>query len=368
MPNEMMNTDEQCEPKSEMSNENITFDPARDGLPDVIDLESYRIIGNNKALMDILLLDRNTGSNVVWATDDYSSQGPGFGAEDQIQYLFIVNPNRVIRPRFLKTDSEQRIRSKDRAEVFTPPWIVNKQNNLVDEQWTGTKNPFNTDFGSFWTPTESVDLGDKDWKEYVRSLRLEVCCGEAPYLTTRYDPTDGMVIPVKYRVGLLDRKLRVVSENVDDGAPLTWIQWAKAAVESVYAYDFQGDNVVLARENLLLTFSEHYRSKFGCDPEQKILEDIAKILSWNVWQMDGIGYVVPFTCKKQYTMNGETTIIDNCTACKTGKGTHSGTRCKIMDWERSETVEFTSLMKGPKTDAPKVAFNNSNSSLDRFME
>jgi len=367
MPDEMVKTDGQCEPDSGVPSEDVAFYSIRGGQSNVVDLESYRVIGNNKALMDILLLDRNTGHNVVWATDDYSCQGPGFGAEDQILYLFIVNPNRVIRPRFLKTDSEQRIRSKDRAEVFTPPWIVNKQNNLVDEQWTGTKNPFNIDQDLFWTPTKCVDLGDRDWKEYVKSLRLEVCCGEAPYLTTRYDPVDGIVIPVRYRVGLLDRKLRVVSENVDDNSPLTWIEWAKAATRSVYAYDFQGDNVVLARENLLLTVSEHYHSKFGCNLEQKTLEEIAKILSWNIWQMDGISYVVPFTCKRQYTMNGEMTVIDNCTACKTGKGVHSGTRCRIMDWEKSETVEFTSLMIGPKRNTSKMAVSNSNSSLDKFM-
>jgi len=350
------------------SRESITFDATRNGLPDFIDLESYRKIGNNKALMDILLRDRNTGSNVMWATDDYSSLGPGFGAKDQIQYLFIVNPNHVIRPRFLKTDSEQRNRSKDRAEVFTPPWIVNKQNNLVDEQWTGRKNPFNIENEAMrtWTPTDNVDLGDHGWKEYVRSIRMEVGCGEAPYLTTRYDPTDGMSIPVEYRTGLLDRKLRVITENVPVGSPLTWIEWAKAAVKSTYAYDFQGDNVVLARENLLLTVSEHYRSRFGCELEQKILAEISEILSWNVWQMDGMSYVVPFTCQKQQTVGGEDPILNHCVACRTGKGMHSGTKCKIMDWETSEAVDFASLLKESKKEVPKASPGKSVVSLEKY--
>lgn len=352
------------------SNERIAFDAARDGLPDFIDLESYRKIGNNKALMDILLLDRNTGSNVMWATDDYSNLGPGFGAEDQIQYLFIVNPNRVIRPRFMKTDSEQRSRSKDRAEVFTPPWIVNKQNNLVDRQWTGRKNPFNIENDAIrtWTPTERADLGEHDWREYVKSVRMEVCCGEAPYLTTRYDPIDGMSIPVKFRTGLLDRKLRVISENVPTDSPSTWIDWARAAVESTYAYDFQGDNVVLARENLLLTFSEHFSTKFGYAPDQKIMEEVSKTLSWNVWQMDGMSYVVPFSCQKQRTMDGESTTIDNCVACRTGKGLHSGTKCRIMDWERETPgiVDFAFLLKGSKKDVRQTTSAPPAVSLERF--
>lgn len=274
-----------CSPKGEP-----TRDFPADDTGGTISREPYKRIESNRGIFDILLMDRSSGNGLVWATDDYAHLGPGFGARDHITYNFVYSAvDRVFLPRVLKSFDEQRARSKDKAEVFTPAWIVNKQNNLVDEQWIGRRGAFNTEISNFWTPTAHVDLGDASWKSYVTSARMEVCCGEAPYLTTRYDAADGMGIPVKVRVGLLDRKLRVVSENTD--RPESWVKWAKAAVQSVYAYDFQGDNVVLARENLLLAFKESYEDRFDADPGDAVLKGVAEILSWNVWQMDGTSCV-----------------------------------------------------------------------------
>lgn len=330
--------------------------------PGTIDIEPYRRIGNDKSLMDILLFDNNSRSNLIWATDGYESQGYGFGARDSIQYLFIINPNSVIRPRYLKSSSEQRNRSRDMAEVFTPPWIVNRQNNLVDEQWTGRRNPFNTEEGEHWTATERADLGDRDWKEYVRSVRMEVCCGEAPYLTTRYDAIDGTMIPVDQRVGILDRKLRVVSENVD--TELSWLDWAKASVRSIYGYDFQGDNVLLARENVLLSFMETFRDKFGKDVPDAVTKDVCRILSWNIWQMDGMKMVVPYSCDKMCSFDDEMTFVNNCPACRTGKGKHCGLGCRIMDWDKETTVEFASLMRTERSSRPRL--ESGMTTLDNF--
>ena len=49
----------------------------------------------------------------------------------------------------------------------------------------------------------------------VVAFRLEISCGEAPYLVSRYDTVTGETIPISQRIGLLDRKLRVISENTD---------------------------------------------------------------------------------------------------------------------------------------------------------
>lgn len=40
----------------------------------------------------------------------------------------------------------------------------------------------------------------------------------APYLASRYDTVSGAPIPLQARIGLLDRKLRVVNENAKDDA------------------------------------------------------------------------------------------------------------------------------------------------------
>lgn len=77
--------------------------------------------------------------------------------------------------------------------------------------------------------------------------RIEVSCGEAPYLVSRYDTVTGDPIELFSRIGLLDRKLRVVTENASNESE--WLKWAYRAYESVYGFEFQGDNLLLAREN-----------------------------------------------------------------------------------------------------------------------
>lgn len=312
-----------------------------------LNLEAYTELENNRALMDILLSDNSSGSMLVWATDDYEKYGPGYSATDPMLYLFVTK-KRIIRPRTLKSLTEQISRSKEMAEVFTPSWIVNKQNNLADNQWIGVPGAFNTETDDGWIPTKTINLGNRSWKDYVDSERLEICCGEAPYLTTRYDAVSGIEIPVNGRVGFLDRKLRLVSENTEN--PSDWIEWAKLAVQRTYGYDFQGDNVLLARENLLLTYIEHYRDKFGDEPPEENLLEIAQILSWNIWQMDGMKYVIPYSCQKKFGNDvGPLRSSVECKACKTGIGKHIGTYCKIKDWREGKISTFYNLVTAKNT-------------------
>ena len=131
---------------------------------------------------------------------------------------------------------------------------------------------------------------NKTWKDYVRDKRLEMACGEAPYITSRYDTTTGAFIPVNERIGILDRKLRVINENVNTSGE--WLKAAQTAFMSTYAYEWQGDSLLLAREAMLFTFIENYTLKFGKEPLLKSIKYIAYIISWNVWQMDGIKGVI----------------------------------------------------------------------------
>lgn len=39
---------------------------------------------NALGLMDLLLADKTTGANILWATDDYQSYGDGYHAKDSI--------------------------------------------------------------------------------------------------------------------------------------------------------------------------------------------------------------------------------------------------------------------------------------------
>ena len=208
----------------------------------------------------------------------------------------------MIRPRAVKSKQEQTQRAKDKAEVFTPAWICNAQNNLIDEAWFGRKerlfnSPDPNDPHKWINNEEKILFPEgKTWQDYVADMRLEITCGEAPYLCNRYDAVTGEYNQdVKYRIGMLDRKLRIVSENTKDSKE--WILWAKVALRSTYGFEWQGDNLLLAREALFFTFEEHYIAQFGekkfNQNKMRMMPGAAYIISWNVWQMDGLTYGLP---------------------------------------------------------------------------
>ena len=221
------------------------------------DIRENAIYQYDPKLLDILLIDRtrttkNEQHRILWATDNYANLNAGYQEGDEITAPKIIGENGLIlRPRVNKSKTEQEYRSRDKAEVFTLAWICNCQNNLVDKAWFGTDDsPFNTEVDNGWiTKTELIKLSEgKTWQDYVQDTRLEMACGEAPYLVSRYNVITGEDIPINDRVGLLDRKLRIVCENVDDEKD--WYEWAKIAYQNIYGFEWQGDNLVLAREAL----------------------------------------------------------------------------------------------------------------------
>lgn len=317
----------------------------------------------DKGLLDILLFDRTTRKNILWATSDYCANGPDFGELCEVKPELVTGKYAaLIQPRVTKSQNAQLGRTRDKAEVFTPSWICNKQNNLVDAQWFGREDVFNIESGNSWTATTSpisFNGVKKGWQKYVDAQRLEISCGEAPYIVSRYDTVTGEKIPLAQRIGLLDRKMRVVRENTTSEAE--WLTWAQRAFESVYGFEYQGDNLLLARENLLYTYIEYYYERFQRAPNIPLLRRIAHIISWNIWQMDGLKYVVPGSCKPEedgqismldYLDDGTFTLIDTagqCPGCVRGDiFRHTGIYCRIMDWRSKCSRTFLSMMKGGK--------------------
>lgn len=441
-----------------------------------------RLVSHAPQVLKLLLTDQTQSTlqhkycSIFWATSDYASLGKGFQYFDQLTpESFKDQYSNKIVPRILKQNNVQSERSRSMAEVFSPSWLCNAQNNLVDEQWFGRAGVFNiprklsTPINTFKKPstatvtvtnevgqgevspssqcvnsgncvgqknahsshcanevsaanetntesavhaangeqavnsvgnptvhhavnhatnqtddasvhaisanaavsaseensvvvtadsvneahsaavtadvtdspanadsavsvdtiisvdtvvaggtTETAEYADyadiasdylpwqvnpsriefpegKTWQDYVMDVRLETACGEAPYLVSRYDTTSGKLIKLHERIGLLDRKMRVVDENTQDQNE--WFTWAKKAYQSIYAYEWQGDNLLLARESLLFSFCEYFACKFGQPAPQKMLLQIAEIISWNVWQMDGLKNIIP--CSEQ---------------------------------------------------------------------
>ena len=319
----------------------------------ILDISENAISHLNVSLLEILLFDRTTRKNILWATDDYAERGISYAAGDEIKPDLITGVNgNIIRSRVLKATEQKVDRTRTRAEVFTPSWVCNQQNNLIDEQWFEGKQVFNVTEGTTWTAIDAKipfpEKGMKTWKKYVDARRMEITCGEAPYLVSRYDTVTGITIPFKERIGLLDRKLRVVNENTDTRED--WMIWAKRAIESIYGYEFQGDNLLLARENVLYTYIEYYRKQFGDDPDIKTLKEIALVISWNLWQMDGFNCAIPY-CKVN-TEPEQLSLFDlypddmGVFDYKALLDTKGQSLCKIRDWRSKETVLYKNIVGG----------------------
>jgi len=271
-------------------------------LDDTVDILEKDILPEVLAL---LLRDRTTGHNIVWATHDYETLGEGYGYNDEITLELITGKNgKVISPRVKKSKEQQSDRVKDMAEVFTPSWVVKK---MVDY----------------------LDIA-------IDTRCLELTCGEAPFLVSRYDATTGEPIAISERVGVLDRKLRMVS-----GLQLSdedWLAQVHRAFQSTYGYEWQGDSLLLARENLLYTFIDHYEARFGSKPDVPLLQDLAEIISWNLWQMDGLTYRTPRE-KSEEPLQAQLSFFDEAPAKALPP------LCKIMGWQAGKAIKVNDIKK-----------------------
>lgn len=252
-----------------------------------------------------LLCDHTTGRNILWCTHDYEAKGEGYQYADEIRRELITGEHgTIIRPRVLKSKAEQSDRVKDMAEVFTPSWVVKIMVDYVDIE--------------------------------VNTLSLELTCGEAPFLASRYDATTGEPIDISQRVGLLDRKLRMVNEQQLSNDE--WLAGVRLAFQTTYGYEWQGDSLLLARENLFCTFVDHYEARFGSAPEATLLQEFAEIISWNLWQMDGLTYCIPRE-KKEEAPQAQLSLFDEAPA------EAPAPLCIIKDWQKGKTIKVIDIKR-----------------------
>ena len=274
-----------------------------------IDIIEDDLLGLGGDILQTLLADHTTGRNIIWATHDYDYRGDGFRFGDSITVGSITGEdNHIIMPRMAKGSQQQRSRSQVMAEVFTPCWVCNAQNNLIDDAWFGRAGVFNTENDdNTWTANDKPQIPEgKRWMDYIKDTRLEMACGEAPYLVSRYDATTGVPIPIGERIGMLDRKLWIIHHNTPNlSLRMTksqkkvvkkkWLRQVYRAYQSVYGYEYQGDNLLLAREAMFVSYIEYYQAKWQTDklPSMGSMQRIAEIVSFNIWQMDGLSYGIP---------------------------------------------------------------------------
>lgn len=316
-----------------------------------IDILENELFENYPRVFEILLFDQSTQKNIIWATNNYEHLDDSYSFHSQILPELITGDyGSIIMPRVHKEKILQLNRSKEMAEVFTPSWICNAQNNLIDNAWFDREGVFNTEIiRSNGTKSWEINSNkicfpnSKTWIDYVKDTRLEITCGEAPYITSRYDSTTGELISVDNRVGILDRKLRVINENVEKKTD--WLKATQIAYKNTYAFEWQGDSLLIAREGMLTTFIENYQHKFGKEPSLKAVHSVAEIISWNVWQMDGLKGVVPDSCKDNIMVSVDmfgniTEETQKCSGCKTNNIlNHNGIYCVIMDWNEKDSAK-----------------------------
>lgn len=315
-----------------------------------IDISENRL-RNRGRVLDILLSIRGTKQNIIWATDSYVALGREYAPTRQMKREQITDGHgKLIQPRAAKSKEEQKYRTKVKAEVFTPLEIVKEMNMAID--WSSKNFP----------------TTDENWLNYIKEKRLEITCGEGPFIVGRYNPTShtGVVIKPHNRVGFLDRKLQEVHKRA--ASKDEWLQYAEIALKSSYGYEWQGDNLLIARENVLLTMNDFYQ--YFCSDQLKLkttqnlndeqLEHFAAIIAWNFWQMDGLKYVVPMSCKQTIQQNVPDVSKDQlsllpaekpqkikveCEGCRTNEPLkHTGKYAKIMDWEISKPIRFVDLL------------------------
>lgn len=295
-------------------------------MSEPIDILEDRLLHDEPGLLEVLLVDHSTQKNIFWATDSYLAEGEGYGWHDCITVSAITGKHgSIIMPRALKSRDEQQRRSRQMAEVFTPAWLVKKMNDVIDEEESHAQYGLEDEF--------------EPWQRYILTMELEITCGEAPFLTSRYDSVTAEPIPVEERVGLLDRKLQRVNKFAIDAE---WTRWALLALANVYGYEWQGDNLLLAREALLATFVEYHEHRFGCRPASETIRKAAEIIAWNVWQMDGLKAVVPASCHEEKRVDaGLFETIETITPCpgcaKDDVLAHNGQRCRLRRWLPSAT-------------------------------
>lgn len=275
-------------------------------------IQRSAVFGVSPRVLRLLLQDKSTGKNIIWATDNYISRGEEYAAACEILLELITGPNvHIIQPRVNKSREEQSNRTRQKAEVFTPFEICKRMCGHAHEALRGKG----------------------DWKHYVDAQVLEITAGEAPFLVSPYDAATGNAIPLERRVGLLDRKLQTVSDNAQTEEE--WLQWALRAVQSTYGYEYQGDSLLLARLNVLSTYGDYLRQRWKRSPTERELEKVANTIAWNLFQMDGLKHATPIGSLENSVFHQCTLFDEEDTGPQDG-----ASYCRVFDWRKQRSFTY----------------------------
>lgn len=279
------------------------------------DLNDSAILRENETLLNLLLKDHTTGENIKWGTDSYINHGYSFRDDQEIKIDLITGwYEGFIRPRVDKDINIQLERQRNKAEVFTPSWVI-----------------------KFQVEAALKDMNKLSLVDFIKTKWLEITCGEAPYMVNRYDMETGEVIPLKERSGFIDVKFKKMNKAIESEE-----EWLKLAIEiykASYGYEYQGDSLLLARENLILTFVDNYFYMFGAFPNDQLLLEITKIVSFNIIQMDGLTYEVPCSEGGTEEFGTQLSLFEEVVEEKAVPKL-----AEIKDWSKNKLIDFKELL------------------------
>lgn len=248
---------------------------------------------NNSSSHVFLNNQEITKENILWANSSCHQ------IESNLRFFHQVKEKHIklIVPRCMKDNEDKKKRTVSSAEVFTPQWLVSEQTQTVDQKEFDF--PFYHKKGLVTKCFVKNSYTDTNWYNYVSMNVLELACGEAPYLVNPYNPITGEHNPVKIngkytRIGILDKKLILVSEYCD--SMIDWVAFSMVALKTTYGVEYQGDNLYLARKNILQTIMDYFSDKFGEELDEDIAGFFAEVISWNFIQLDALKGVTPGTC------------------------------------------------------------------------
>ena len=314
-------------------------------------------------VLEKLLIDKTTGRRLT--------MGGAQGAVTEITPALLSRKPSPVLPRVEKSRETQGARTKKNAEVFTPSWLCAKMNDFLDVEMLSDREATGVSLLRDDAHRGSGALAASfDWRRYVDTRILEITCGEAPFIVSRYDAATGKLIPVKERIGLLDRKLRAVNENAADEDE--WMKWAVRAYESVYGYEYQGDSLAIARANLLITFAENLEARWGRKATIHELTIIANRIAWNFWQMDGLtGMVSVWKTIEIQHLPGfdppkqpeQMEFFSEPKEEKKGTPLRQNKACVIFDWRARRPITYNEI---GKVACPHAATNKKGTKTMKF--
>ena len=85
-----------------------------------------------------------------------------------------------------------------------------------------------------------------------------------------------------------------------------------------------------------ISLRDYMKEKLYREPNKKELLRIATIISWNLWQMDGLTYTIPF--QKTKDPNFQLSLF--------GTEEKQNSYCKVKDWRAQKIILFKDLLNG----------------------